>query len=172
MILISCRKENVNDSSTGTVDQEFINAVDISSYPEISNSNPTFFDLEGNQNDFLTILKDNGINTVRLRLWINPSDEYSGFEEVKQFSQTLKNNGFKVWLTLHYSDTWADPGHQETPSNWSGLSFNNLKDSLYNYTQKVIHEITPNYIQIGNEINNGILHPTGNISTNYQNSSI
>ena len=169
LILISCRKEDVNDSSTVTGNQEFINAVDISRYPEISNSNPTFFDLEGNQNDFLTILKDNGVNTVRLRLWVNPSDEHSGFEEVKQLSQTLKNNGFKVWLTLHYSDTWADPGHQETPSNWSGLSFNNLKDSLYNYTQKVINEIIPNYIQIGNEINNGILHPTGDISTNYQN---
>lgn len=168
-ILISCKKEDMNDPNTDNGNQEFITAVDISRYPEISSSNPTFFDLEENQNDFLTILKDNGVNTVRLRLWVNPNNEHSGFEEVKQFSQTLKNNEFKIWLTLHYSETWADPGHQETPSQWSGLSFNNLKDSIYDYTKKVITEINPNYIQIGNEINNGILHPYGEISTNYKN---
>lgn len=169
MILISCEKEDINNPNTATGNQEFITAVDISRYPEISSSNPTFYDLEGNQKDFLTILKDNGVNTARLRLWVNPSNEHSGFEEVKAFSQTLKSNGFKVWLTLHYSDTWADPGHQEIPSQWSGLSFNNLKDSLYNYTKKAITEIKPNYIQIGNEINTGILHPFGEISANFQN---
>jgi len=170
LILFSCEKEeDIIDPNTEFENQELITAVDISSYPEISRSNPTFFDLAGNQKDLLIILKDNGVNTVRLRLWVNPINEHSGFEEVKQFSQSLKSNGFKIWITLHYSDTWADPGHQETPSQWSGLSFNNLKDSLFEYTQRVVSEIKPNYIQIGNEINTGILHPYGEISTNYQN---
>ena len=69
----------------------FISAVDISRYPEISNSNSIFYDNNGNQNDFLNILRQNGVNTVRLRLWVNPINEHSGFNEVKQFSQTLKN---------------------------------------------------------------------------------
>ncbi len=169
LILISCKEDDINTSNTKTENQEFITAVDISRYPEISSSNPTFYDLDGNTKDFLVILKDNGVNTVRLRLWVNPSNEHSGFNEVKQFSETLKSNGFKVWLTLHYSDTWADPDHQEIPSQWSGISFNNLRDSLYNYTKKVVTEIKPSYIQIGNEINTGILHPHGNILTNHQN---
>ena len=168
MIFTSCNKEDINTPIPESENLTFISAVDISSYPEISNSNPTFYDLEGKQNDFLTILKDNGINTVRLRLWVNPSNEHSGFNEVKQFSNTLRTYGFKIWLTIHYSDTWADPAHQETPTQWQGISFAQLKDSVYNYTEKIMNELKPNYIQIGNEINSGLLHPSGHISNNYQ----
>lgn len=168
LIFISCDNDDVNVPSSENENSTFISAVDISSYPEISNSNPTFYDLEGNQNNLLTILEDNGVNTVRLRLWVNPSNEHSGFNEVKQFSETLKTNGFRTWLTLHYSDTWADPSQQVTPAQWEGLEYTQLKDSVYNYTEKVVNEIQPDYIQIGNEINSGFLHPYGHISNNYQ----
>ncbi|MBW1294807.1 glycoside hydrolase family 53 protein [Aquimarina litoralis] len=168
LVLISCNKEEVNVPTSEDESSTFISAVDISSYPEISNSNPTFYDLKGNQNDFLTILKDNGINTIRVRLWVNPSNEHSGFNEVKQFSKTLKTNGFKVWLTLHYSDTWADPAHQEIPKQWEGTNFSQLKEIVYNYTEQVITELQPDYIQIGNEINHGFLHSYGHISDNFQ----
>ena len=147
----------------------FISAVDISKYPEISNTNQIFYDLDENQKDFLTILKEKGINTIRLRLWVNPVKEHSGFNEVKQFSQSLKTHGFKTWLTLHYSDSWADPGQQNPPTQWQGISFSALKDSVYNYTKKVMQEMQPDYIQIGNEINTGILHPYGELATNHQN---
>jgi arabinogalactan endo-1,4-beta-galactosidase len=168
LIFISCTRDDINEPILENENSSFISAVDISSYPEISNSNPIFYDLEGNQNDFLTILKDNGINTIRLRLWVNPINEHSGFDEVKKFSQTLKTNGFKTWLTLHYSDTWTDPGHQETPIQWQGISFTALKDSVYKYTEKIVSKLQPDYIQIGNEINSGFLHPYGHISNNFQ----
>ena len=147
----------------------FISAVDISKYPEISNTNQIFYDLDENQKDFLTLLKEKGINTIRLRLWVKPVNEHSGFNEVKQFSQSLKTHGFKTWLTLHYSDSWADPGQQNPPTQWQGISFSALKDSVYNYTKKVMQEMQPDYIQIGNEINTGILHPYGDLATNHQN---
>jgi arabinogalactan endo-1,4-beta-galactosidase len=169
LVLIACNKDEVKKAIPNNANLDFVTAVDISSYPEISSTNPIFYDLNGGEKDFLKILKENGINTVRLRLWVNPIDEHSGFNEVKQFSQTLKANGFKTWLTIHYSDTWADPAHQKTPVQWQGISVNALKDSVYNYTQKVINEMQPNYVQIGNEINSGILHPYGDISTNFQN---
>jgi arabinogalactan endo-1,4-beta-galactosidase len=168
-ILVSCHKNDVDISEPENSNSEFISAVDISNYPEISNSNPTFYNLEGSQSDFLNILRENGVNTIRLRLWVNPNNEHSGFSEVKQFSQTLKSNGFKIWLTLHYSDTWADPANQEIPMQWQGISFTELKDSVYNFTEIVVNEIQPNYIQIGNEINSGLLHPYGHISNNFQN---
>ena len=162
---IACNKEN---KEVG-VKQDFISAVDISQYPAISGTNPRFKDLNGNQKEFLAILKENGINTIRLKLWVNPSNQQSGINEVKQFAQTLKSNGFKTWLTLHYSDTWADPGNQKTPAIWQGLTFASLKDSVYNYTKKVVKEINPDFIQIGNEVNAGFLHPVGNITTNQAN---
>jgi arabinogalactan endo-1,4-beta-galactosidase len=91
---------------------DFISAVDISALPEIELTNPIFYNLAGIEEDFLSILKNNGVNTIRLKLWVDPQNEHAGFQEVKTFSQRLKNLGFKVWLTLHYSDTWADPGQQ------------------------------------------------------------
>ena len=165
---VACNKDDLDVPVQENGNLTFISAVDISRFPEIANLSPTFYDLEGNQNDLLTILKDNGVNTVRLKLWVDPSDEYAGFNEVKQFSKTLKVNGFKTWLTLHYSDTWADPGHQESPNQWQGINFTQLKDSVYNYTEKIAAELQPDFIQIGNEINSGFLHPYGHISNNFQ----
>ena len=165
---IACKKEDLDVHFEKSENLPFISAVDISRFPEIAISSPIFYDLEGNQNDMLTILKDNGVNTIRLKLWVDPSDEHAGFNEVKQFSKTLKANGFQVWLTLHYSDTWADPGHQELPNQWEGINFTKLKDSVYNYTEKIMVELQPDFIQIGNEINTGFLHPFGHISNNFQ----
>lgn len=168
LIFISCSKDTIDVPAPENGNSKFISAVDISSYPEISRTNQIFYDLEGDQKNFLTILKDNGINTVRLRLWVDPSTEHSGFKEVKQFSNTLKSLGLKTWLTLHYSDTWADPGHQQTPMQWQGINFTQLKDSVYDYTEKVMRELQPDYIQIGNEINPGFLHPHGHISNEFK----
>jgi arabinogalactan endo-1,4-beta-galactosidase len=168
LLIISCDRADINPPTSESENSTFISAVDISSYPEILNSNPTFYDLDGNKNDFLTILKDNGVNTIRLRLWVNPVTEHSGFEEVKQFSHILKTRGFKTWLTVHYSDTWADPGQQETPAIWQGVEFSQLKNHVYNYTESIITELQPDYIQIGNEINLGFLHPYGHITNNFQ----
>jgi len=167
IILGSCN-DNITEPDPENSDSVFISAVDISSYPEISNYNPIFYNFEGKQSDFLNILKENGVNTIRLRLWVNPSNGHSGFNEVKQFSQSLKSKGFRIWLTLHYSDTWADPAQQETPVQWQGISFTALKDSVYKFTETVMKELQPNYIQIGNEINSGLLHPDGHIINNFQ----
>ena len=148
-------------TSTDTTTVEKIIAADISSYPQIMETQPVFLDLNGQQKPMPVILKENGINTIRLRLWVNPASNHSSFEEVKNFSAQLKNQGFKIWLTLHYSDTWADPGHQATPQAWQSADFVTLKDSVYAYTKKVVQQIKPDYIQIGNEINNGLLFPQG-----------
>jgi len=171
-IFLSCLMSFCNieaSSETENPDSEDFKIIgaDISSFPEIRTENVDFFDLDGNNIDFLQHLKDKGINTIRLRLWVNPESEHCGFDEVRQFCAELKEKGFKIWLSLHYSDTWADPGQQITPKSWQGISFSNLKDSVSLYTAKVVSEIKPDYVQIGNEINSGFLHPSGNISTNF-----
>lgn len=166
LVLGACTREEleVPDSEPGSA--AFISAVDISSFPEISQENPTFYDAAGNERAFLDLLKENGVTTIRLRLWVHPASKHSGLEEVKQFAQTLKASGFKTWLALHYSDTWAHPGQQEIPSAWQGLDLPTLRDSVYGYTQQVVRELQPDYIQIGNEINDGLLLPQGDITQN------
>ena len=145
-----------------------IKAVDISSYPEITLSNVSYLNAVGEVEPLLNILKEEGINTIRLRLWVNPSEGHSGFQEVLTFSNELKTQGFKIWLSLHYSDTWADPGQQSPPQHWQNLPFEALADSVYDYTEKVVAEIRPDYIQLGNEINSGFLHPYGHITDNQE----
>ena len=72
----------------------------------------------------------------------------------------------KVWLTVHYSDTWADPGNQTKPVAWQNLNFSDLKSAVSVYTTQVVTEIKPEIIQIGNETNDGFLWPEGKLSTN------
>jgi len=146
----------------------FIKCVDASFIPEIRLSKLMTFNEKGQVEDMLVTLKNAGVNTIRLRIWNNPANTHSGFEEVKNFSAEIKKLGLKVWLTIHYSDTWADPGAQTKPSAWTGLTFVQLKDSLKNYTAKIVSEINPDYVQIGNEINNGFLWPEGSFSNKTQ----
>ena len=162
----SCKRKDLVERETKQSKPLFLSAVDISSLPEISNQNLVFYHQDGKADDFLALLKKNGVNTVRLRLWVNPANQHSGFEEVKHFAKNLKTKGFNIWLSLHYSDTWADPAQQKIPKKWEGISFSKLKDSVYQHTQKVMKEINPEYIQIGNEINGGLLLPAGDITQN------
>jgi arabinogalactan endo-1,4-beta-galactosidase len=162
IICYGCSENDVNETSNEIIESEFISAVDISSYPQIELSNPIFKDNNGITVSFLEFLKSKGINTIRIRKWVNPIDQHSSFEEVKSFAETLKSMGFKIYLSLHYSDTWADPGSQITPLEWQNVSYSTLKAIVYDYTKMIVEQIDPDIIQIGNEINNGFLYPKGN----------
>ena len=77
LIIYSCNKEALQNEITQAIDNEFISAVDISSYPEIALTNQTFYDLDGNKQNFLSILKENKVNTIRLRGWVDSVDNHS-----------------------------------------------------------------------------------------------
>ncbi len=166
ILIFSCQSDTENDDQFEVISPDLISAVDISGYPKISTYNPTFYDENNNEINFINALIQNGVNTIRLRLWVNPADESSSLEEVKEFSNELRSLGFKIWITPHFSDTWAHPGQQQIPINWESLSFEEIKNQLYAHTSQIMSEINPDYIQIGNEINTGILFPHGNIVDN------
>lgn len=144
---------------------DFIRAADMSYLPLIE-SEGAIFKKNGVAENAITTLKNAGCNTIRIRIWKNPSDSHSGLAEVKALALRVKQAGMKVWLTVHYSDTWADPGNQTPPSDWTSLSFDNLKIAVSNYTTLLMTEIQPDIIQIGNEINSGFLWPQGHLINN------
>lgn len=150
---------------TPVVTDNFIRAADVSYLPLIE-SEGTIYKHNGQAENALTTLKNAGCNTIRIRLWKNPSDAHSGLAEVKTLALRAKNAGIKVWLSVHYSDTWADPGNQTTPAEWQTLSLNDLKTAVASYTATVLSEIHPDIFQIGNETNDGMLWPLGKLSTN------
>ena len=158
-LFFSCSKTGEN--SPVPVNTLEIKAADLSFLPEVRASGLIIKNESGQAEDMLQTLKNNGATCIRLRLWKDPAASTSSFNSVKALSQEIKNKGMKVWLSVHYSDTWADPGHQQKPAAWNGISFSQLKDSVSNYTKKIATEIAPDYIQIGNEINNGFLYPEG-----------
>lgn len=121
------------------------------------------------------IFADHGNDIVRLRLWHTPSwtknvygstgeRMYNNLHDVEKASRLSKENGMKVLLDFHYSDTWADPGKQEIPAAWKELrSIEVLADSVYRYTCRTLEYLNrkglmPEFIQIGNETNCGILY--------------
>ncbi len=164
-LLLACNHVIISpDEPLVVVATDFIKAVDISSLPEIESLGTIFYNEAGKPEDMLTTLKQAGCNTIRLRLWKNPITAHAGFEEVNAFVQRIKAKQMKVWLTVHYSDTWADPAHQTIPKVWENLSLPILKDSVYQYTQKIVTAMKPDIIQIGNEINSGLLLQMGSIS--------
>lgn len=167
VLIISCEKQKKskeNDSNT----TELIRAMDISMYPVLEERDMVFNNQAGVETPFLEILKESGVNTIRLKIWVDPDDETYSLNEVTDFAIRLKSLGFKIWLTVHYSDSWADPGQQVIPANWADLSFADLKTTMYDYTRQIAENIQPDIIQIGNEMNNGLLHPEGNLSDHPQ----
>ncbi|MEL6536498.1 MAG: glycosyl hydrolase 53 family protein [Bacteroidota bacterium] len=149
------------EPETPELKPESILAVDLSALPQIEASAAQFYTASGAPLDMLPFLKEMGLNTVRLRLWVHPENQHSGFEEVEAFAQRIHSAGLQLWLTVHYSDTWADPGQQIIPDAWAGMAYPIVKDSLLRYTEKVIASMQPDILQLGNEINSGWVHPIG-----------
>ncbi len=132
-----------------------------------------FYDSDGTEKDCLQLLKDRGMNTIRLRVFVNPSnDKTSGHcspAETVALAVRAKNMGMRIMIDFHYSDTWADPGHQTKPAAWASQSFADLQNDVYNHTYDVLNSlkiagVTPEWVQIGNEIPGGMLWPEGSTS--------
>ncbi len=166
LLFLAC----LDDATMSSLEEEksviAIRATDLSALPEIEQEEIIFYNKSGDEEDMLTTLKNNGVNTVRLKLWHQPENEHASFDEVKIVAERIRLMGMNVWLTVHYSDTWADPAHQQLPALWSNLSYDELKDSVANCTARIVTEIQPEFIQIGNEINNGFLFPHASLNSN------
>lgn len=146
---------------------EFTLGADVSFLPQVEAGDGVFRDDHGPV-DLLPFLRSRGLGMVRLRLWHGPADGHSGLAETLALAQQAKAAGLGILLDFHYSDTWADPGHQSKPAAWSSLAFSDLADSLHAYTRDVLTAfadcgVAPAIVQIGNEITQGLLWDEGRV---------
>jgi len=162
--------EAVNFTTLSNNTAAFAKGADIGWLQQMEATGYKFYNDEGKETDCIQILKDHGINSIRLRTWVNPSnDRASGHcskEETVAMALRAKNAGMKVMIDFHYSDSWADPAKQVKPAAWKNLSFEGLKQALYDYTVDVMTAlktagVTPDWVQVGNEITPGLLLPDG-----------
>ncbi len=185
---LACTKDPVDPGGGGDTDtltgpriytlDEFVMGADLSYVNQIMDVGGHYAE---NENPYV-LFADHGCNLVRLRLWHSPNwfrtinnDEnyplYNNLPDVIRAAKAVKEAGMGWCLDIHYSDNWADPGKQYTPESWLGLDLETLKDSVYEYTKAVMSRLNeeslwPDYVQIGNEINTGILHPVGHYEEN------
>lgn len=150
---------------------------DISFLPELENKGMKFYDTDGKEKDAITILKDHGLNYVRLRIFNDPARDsgyapktgFCDLQHTLQMAKRVKAAGMKLLLDLHYSDYWADPQKQYMPKAWHGKTISELKQAVYDYTKMVMQSLkdqgtVPDMVQVGNEINHGMIWPAGSVN--------
>ncbi|RKR83560.1 arabinogalactan endo-1,4-beta-galactosidase [Mucilaginibacter gracilis] len=152
----------------------FAKGADVGWLTQMEATGYKFYNSSGVQQDCLQILKDKGINAIRLRVWVNPTDGWCNKADVLAKAIRAKNMGFRIMIDFHYADSWADPGKQPKPAAWVGQDINALKTSVYNHTLDVLNtlqanNITPEWVQVGNETNDGMLWEEGRASKSMAN---
>ena len=126
----------------------------------------TYKDIDGTQSDVLSLLKKYGMNSMRVRLFVNPTMQKAVIQDidyVKKLGKRIKDAGLSFVLDFHYSDTWADPAAQSVPAEWGNLSVDEYTEKLYSYTKEVLEDfvregVVPDMIQTGNEISYGLMY--------------
>ena len=126
----------------------------------------TYKDVDGTQSDVLSLLKKYGMNSMRVRLFVNPTMQKAVIQDidyVKKLGKRIKDAGLSFVLDFHYSDTWADPAAQSVPAEWGNLSVDEYTEKLYSYTKEVLEDfvregVVPDMIQTGNEISYGLMY--------------
>jgi arabinogalactan endo-1,4-beta-galactosidase len=159
----------VTAAPAGAASTLAIHGADLSTLQRAEDLGARYYNANGTQGDPLLILKAAGMNYVRLRVWVNPASGYNNQARVVAFGRQVKADGLKLLVDFHYSDTWADPGKQYTPAAWSGHSLSQLENDVYQYTFSVCNALkaagaTPDMVQVGNEINAGMMWPVGRLT--------
>ena len=162
---------------------KFYKGMDLSTIKEVESLGGKFYD-HGEEKDVFEILKSSGTNAVRLRLWNDPYAEdgtpygagTNDLSTVIELAKRAKSHRMEVLLCMHYSDFWADPGKQRVPKAWRGMDAAQLTEAVYDYTRDTLLTLQnagayPDLIQIGNELTNGMLWPSGKLAEcgNYDN---
>lgn len=157
-----------------TASQAMVKGADVSWLTQMEKSGYKFYNSSGTQQDLFPILKAHGMNAIRLRVWVNPSSGWNNITDVVAKAKRAKAAGFDILIDFHYSDTWADPANQTKPAAWSSYTFDQLMSNVYWHTYNSLVTlknagITPKWVQVGNETNNGMLWSDGKASVNMKN---
>lgn len=169
LCLCACSRHEDIPQSPSNNKSSFAKGADVSWLTEMEQSGRVFYSREDKATDALTLLKSLGVNAIRLRVWVDPIDGWCNKEDVLVKALRAKALGLRLMIDFHYSDTWADPGHQKKPEAWRLLSFEELKNAVKDHTQTTLmllknHQIEVEWVQVGNETRGGFLWPNGQVT--------
>lgn len=174
IIFQSCDKNDGGGEITPPVTDTFAKGADVSWLTQMEATGKKFYNASGTEMECMNLLKSLGMNSIRLRVWVNPADGWCNKQDVLVKAWRAKQLGLRVMVDFHYSDSWADPSKQTKPAAWTSLSFADLKTAVANHTTEVLtllknNGITPEWVQVGNETGNGMLWADGQASANMAN---
>lgn len=179
LALCQCKKSGGSsappaDTTAIPKDTPILKGADVSWVTQMEDSGFKFYNPAGAPMECMQLLQSLPMDLIRLRVWVNPATRYNGTADVVSKAVRARNLGMRVMIDFHYSDTWADPGHQSTPAAWSALGFPAMADTLAGYTVAVLDSlqvagVVPSFVQIGNEVDDGMCWPGGQASTNMVN---
>jgi arabinogalactan endo-1,4-beta-galactosidase len=152
--------------------QAYVSGSDVSWVTQEEASGYAFYSSTGVKTDPFILLKNLGVGAIRLRVWVNPAGGWCDTSDVVAKAKRAAAQGQQILIDFHYSDSWADPGKQNEPATWAGQSLSQLETDVANHTSSVLNalksaRITVTWVQVGNEINSGMLWPVGNTSNGF-----
>lgn len=162
--LLSCNKQTTypTDSEIGS----YAKGADISWLTEQERDGVLFYNDEGKAMDCIELLRQNGMNAVRLRVWVNHSTGWCNEEDVVTKAVRAVKHGQRVMIDFHYSDNFADPSTQTIPAAWQDYDLEQMCEAVADHTKQVLTSlkqagVTPEWVQVGNETTYGMLWPMG-----------
>ena len=167
------RQEN---SSTIKKESGFARGADVSWLTQMEAEGRKFYTpgTDRQEMECMELLRDYcGVNSIRLRVWVNPKEGWNNIDDVVVKARRAERLGLRTMIDFHFSDTWADPGHQEMPAAWKELSFDELKNALAQHVTEtltaLVHAgVTPEWVQVGNETTPGMMLPVGSVDNPVQ----
>jgi arabinogalactan endo-1,4-beta-galactosidase len=187
----ACKKDSTASTNTTTattttdpvvtppaaLNANFAKGADVSWSTEMEASGIKFYNSSGVQQDVYQILKDKGMNSIRLRVWVNPTAGWCNKADVLAKAMRAKNLRMRIMIDFHYSDSWADPGKQTKPAAWVNQNITALATSVSSHTTDVLstlktNGITPEWVQVGNETDDGMLWEEGRASKSMANFAV
>lgn len=161
-------------AASGSSD-EMIYGADIGFLSQLEAQGVQWVDDNGNTRDALELLKEKGVNAVRLRVFVKPPEDFVwtkpdgttcmlGYTDTQALLYNAKRAeelGMKIMVVFHYSDHFADPLIQDVPSEWKGASESELEQYVYDYTAYIMEKLAeegvhPEWVQVGNEVSYGM----------------
>lgn len=164
LLLVSCSSSNIPDPVRGS----FATGCDISWLTEQEHDGVLFYDLNGHKSECIRLLATNGMNSVRLRVWVNHETGWCNKEDVVVKAKRAKALKQRIMIDFHYSDFFADPGKQNTPQAWTTYNVDEMCQAIKEHTTDVLETlqksgVEPEWVQVGNETRNGMLWPSGQL---------
>ena len=166
LAFMGCSSSSIKEEEQQPTEEviDFYKGADISWVTELESKGQKFYNSQGQERECTALMKEYGMNAIRLRVWVDPSkhDNWCNKEDLLVKAKRAKALGMEVMVDFHYSDWWADPAKQNIPASWKGHGYEEMKKDLANHTKEVLqllkdNNIVPKWVQVGNETTNGML---------------